>query len=81
MDSFSVAQTKSHLSDILDRIEAGERVTVTRRGTPIAIIVPIADQGTTATVDWRAISEFRKTMPKSDVSAATLIRKMRDGGY
>jgi prevent-host-death family protein len=81
MDSFSVAETKAHLSDILDRIEAGERITVTRRGTPIAMITPVGDKATAATVDWRAISEFRKTLPKSDVSAAALVRKMRDGGY
>ncbi len=81
MDSFSVAETKAHLSNILDRIEAGERVTVTRRGIPIAIIAPVAGETTAATVDWQAIAEFRKTLPKSGVSAATLIRKMRDAGY
>jgi prevent-host-death family protein len=81
MDSFSVAETKAHLSNILDRIAAGERVTVTRRGIPIAIIAPVAGKTTAATVDWQAIAEFRKTLPKSHVSAATLIRKMRDAGY
>lgn len=35
-----VRELKSHLSEYLDNVERGEQVTVTRRGEPVAIIVP-----------------------------------------
>jgi prevent-host-death family protein len=36
MRSMSVAQAKAHLSALLDAVEAGEDVEITRRGTPVA---------------------------------------------
>jgi prevent-host-death family protein len=34
----SVAQAKAHLSELLNRVEAGEEVIITRRGKPVARI-------------------------------------------
>lgn len=34
--SISVAEAKAHLSEILDRVEAGEEVVITRRGKAVA---------------------------------------------
>ena len=39
-------QAKTHLSSLLDRVEKGERITITRHGVPAAILVPV---GKTAT--------------------------------
>lgn len=39
----SVAEAKSRLSAILERVRGGERVVVSRRGTPVAAIVPLGD--------------------------------------
>ena len=36
----SVRQLKNETTAILRRVESGERVTVTRRGTPVAVIEP-----------------------------------------
>jgi prevent-host-death family protein len=37
----SVAQAKQHLADLLGRVAYGkERVTITRRGRPMAVLVP-----------------------------------------
>lgn len=35
-----VGEAKARLSELLDRVEAGDRVVVTRRGTPIAVLSP-----------------------------------------
>ena len=35
-------EAKTHLPRILERVIAGEQVTITRHGTPIARIVPIS---------------------------------------
>ena len=42
MDSYNVADAKAHLSDILDRVSKGEEILLTRRGEPIARLVPAA---------------------------------------
>ncbi len=40
VQSYNVAQAKAHLSEILKRISEGEEILLTRRGKPIARIVP-----------------------------------------
>jgi prevent-host-death family protein len=34
---------KTHLSDLLDRVARGERITITRHGVPAAMLVPVDD--------------------------------------
>ncbi len=36
----SVAEAKAKLSEILKQVEAGENVTITRRGKPVAVLSP-----------------------------------------
>jgi prevent-host-death family protein len=38
-------EAKTHLSSLLDRVEKGERITITRHGVPAAMLVPVAEQG------------------------------------
>lgn len=78
MDTYGVAEAKARLSDILERVEAGERVTVTRRGVAIAVISPVRPTGATGAIDWKALADFRATLPKSKTSAVRLVRAMRD---
>lgn len=40
MKTTTVADAKSHLSALLVEIEAGEEVVITRRGKPVARLVP-----------------------------------------
>jgi prevent-host-death family protein len=40
-----VADTKRNFAEILDRVSEGERVIVSRRGRPIAAIVPVPADG------------------------------------
>lgn len=42
MDTVSLFDAKNRLSALIDRIEGGEEVTITRRGKPVARMVPIA---------------------------------------
>jgi prevent-host-death family protein len=41
MLSASISETKAKLSALLDRVKAGEEVTITDRGTPVARIVSV----------------------------------------
>lgn len=34
-------EAKTHLSELLDKVEAGEEITITKHGTPVARLVPV----------------------------------------
>lgn len=82
MSAYSVAEAKAkaHLSEILNKVEAGQKVTITRRGQPIATVVP-AHARAKKSIDWEAIEAFRRTLPRSKTSAAQLVREMRNAGF
>lgn len=42
MATVGAYQAKTHLADLLDRVERGERITITRHGKPVADLVPPA---------------------------------------
>jgi prevent-host-death family protein len=42
---------KTHLSELLEKVEAGEEITITRHGSPVAKLVPVKKR---ATLDERA---------------------------
>ncbi len=80
MGAYSVAQAKAHLSEILKLVEGGQKVAITKRGRPVATIVPVQEQPKKA-INWAAIEAFRRTLPRSRTSAARLVREMRDAGF
>ena len=34
-------EAKTHLSELLDKVEAGEEITITKHGAPVAKLVPV----------------------------------------
>ena len=72
MREIGVAELKAKLSSVLKRVEHGERVRVTRRGRPIADIVPPAPERSEAMK--KLIAEGRVTpasRPPSEAPPAT----------
>jgi prevent-host-death family protein len=65
MREVQASEAKTHLPSLLDAVERGETVVITRHGKPIARLVPEADQRQ-ARIDrtLAEIEEFRKTMPR-----------------
>ncbi|MDQ1154446.1 type II toxin-antitoxin system Phd/YefM family antitoxin [Brevundimonas sp. SORGH_AS_0993] len=78
MSSYSVAEAKNNLPKLLDRMLAGETVTITRRGVPVARLEPAqAVKPTSGPIDMEWLKRVRiKSEPAMD--SVTLIRKMRD---
>ena len=76
MRSVSVAEAKAHLSELLDAVERGEELVITRRGTPIARVSPLKPPRTS--LDLEALRAFRTCLPVQDTSSGELIRRMRD---
>jgi prevent-host-death family protein len=56
-------EAKTHLPKLLERVRCGERITITRRGKPIAELRPIASMDRTA---------LHEALAKLDVSRARL---------
>ena len=79
MHTVSVAEAKAHLSELLNQVEAGEEIVITRRGQPVARLAP--EKKLLKPLPLPSLAEFRATMPESSVSSAELIRQMRDEGY
>jgi prevent-host-death family protein len=53
---------KTHLSELLDRAEKGETITITRHGKPVARLVPANDEAARARrrAAIEKLKEFRK---------------------
>jgi prevent-host-death family protein len=45
-------EAKTHLSELLARVEGGEEVTITKHGRPVARLVPVSQ--TPSNRDWSA---------------------------
>ena len=76
MADVSIAEAKAHFSELVDRAEAGETVRITRRGKPVARLVPETKKK--KKIDVEALRKFTESMPWQPVSAGEFIRKMRD---
>jgi prevent-host-death family protein len=64
MREIQSSEAKTHLPQLLDAVERGETIVITRHGRPIARIVPEIDQRQAEIVRVKAqISAFRETMP------------------
>ena len=51
-DTVGAFEAKTHLSELLARVEGGEEVTITKHGRPVARLVPVSD--TPLSRDWSA---------------------------
>ena len=43
METVGAFDAKTHLSELLDRVGKGEKITITRHGVPAAMLVPVAE--------------------------------------
>lgn len=79
MDRIGAYEAKTHLPRLLDRVEAGEGLTITRHGRPVARLVPIDDDDRArARAAARRIIERRNQLPRR-VAITELIRTIHEG--
>ena len=41
MNTVGSYEAKTHLPSLLDRVAGGERITITKHGVPVAVLVPV----------------------------------------
>jgi len=76
MTAISLADAKAHLSELVDRVEAGDSIEITRRGRPVARLSAIATPR--KPIDLAALEALTSPMPPALQGAADLVRAMRD---
>jgi prevent-host-death family protein len=77
MDAINLADAKAHLSELIDRVEAGDTIDITRRGRKVARLTAVAKPR--QRVDAALLRALTATMPLQAEGAADLLRSMRDG--
>jgi prevent-host-death family protein len=79
MVTVNLAQAKAQVSELLDKVEAGEEVVITRRGRAVAHISPATRARHPLPLD-KLLAEFRTAMPPLRRSSAELLGELRDEG-
>ena len=78
MHTVNLAHAKAHLSELLDKVEAGEEVIITRHGRAVAHMSPASRPKHPLPLD--DLAAFRATMPRLRRPSAELLRAARDEG-
>ncbi len=69
-------EAKTNLSRLLERVERGERITLTRHGRPVAMLVPVEEKRPAKDV-VRELREFRRGRRLGDVGVRDLVEEGR----
>ena len=77
MAKIGAFEAKTHLSELLERVRAGERFTITRRGVPVAELTPVAPEGRT---DVRAVIERIRKFRQAHTTGGRSVRSMINEG-
>jgi len=79
MTTHSIAEAKSQLSRLIDRVLAGELVVITRRGEPVVELKPVRPApGPTTKADIEWLRARRAQLPYCGTDAGKLVSQMRD---
>lgn len=70
-------EAKTHLPALLDKVAKGERVTITRRGVPVAVLEPAGEQQKT---DLGQVIEAMLESRKGKTTGGMSIREMIEEG-
>lgn len=76
MDRYSLAAAKAHFSELVDRVEAGETVEITRRGKLVARLV--GSEKVKKPFDFTKLQAATEGMTFQHQSAGDFVREMRD---
>ena len=70
-------EAKTHLSRLLDRVAKGERITITKHGAPVAMLVPVetARQRTVS----EAIADIRRFRESHRLDGLTIREMIEEG--
>lgn len=70
MDTVTIRDLRNHGGEVVGRVEAGQHITVTRDGRPVAELRPLRARGVTAAVllqRWRRVPAVDPEVLRRDV--------------
>lgn len=65
MEDVSIRELRNHGGEVIDRVERGEHVTITRNGRPVAELSPLGSPP----VSRESLIERRRSLPHVDPAA------------
>ena len=74
MQTVSLADAKAHLSKLIEMVEAGEEVTITKRGKAVVRLVA----NTAPPQQFPSLAELRGRQPRQQQSAGEFMRALRE---
>jgi prevent-host-death family protein len=78
MTAIGVYEAKTHLPRLLDQVTKGKRITITRHGVPVAMLVPATGAYTRSVADViSALRAFRKGRRLRGLSLRAMIEEGR----
>ncbi len=77
MKEVGVYAAKTHLAQLLAEVEAGESITITRHGKPVARLVPVRERRRSVEEAIAAIRESRKGRTLGGITPRELINEGR----
>ncbi len=69
-------EAKTHLSELLAAVEAGETVTITRRGKPVARLVPVHGESSGRLA---ALTRLRALGARAGMTSAEILSMRNEG--
>jgi len=75
MNSIGAVEAKTKLSKLLDRVESGEEIIITRRGRRVAKLIPLADHGDKAAKNQAAVEGLKKLHKELSRSGSRITQK------
>jgi len=73
MRQIGAYEAKTHLPRLLDEVAAGESITITKHGHPVAILVPARPRRGSAQTAAASLVAFRRAHPLRGVAIRDLI--------
>ena len=77
MEMIGAYEAKTHLATLLERVERGEHLTITRHGKPVALLIPVVTDRQQAMQAAARIVERRRQLKKAPL--AELMATIHEG--
>ena len=76
MHAMSLAHAKAHLSELLNTVESGQEVVITRHGRAVARVLPA--NAVKQALPLARLAKLRQQLPARKGSSAEALRELRD---
>ncbi|TSA00252.1 MAG: type II toxin-antitoxin system Phd/YefM family antitoxin [Rhodocyclaceae bacterium] len=76
MRTVNLAEAKAHLSELLNSVEAGEEIVITRHGRAVARVSPMEKQK--QSMPLKRLAAMRETVPPWTETSANRVGRLRD---